>query len=192
MPVTCPVCSYPVPPTSLEAADFTPCPVCGAENLFHVFPACFRTVETGPAAVAAEGEASCFDHPTKRAVTACSRCGRFLCALCSTEFQGQPWCPSCLEAGLLKKKVVDLEGSRILFDSIALMAATLPMLLIWTSVLGAPAALFITFRYWKRPLGIVRKHRWRFLLAALIALAQLAFWVWLVAFLMFSHNKRPL
>ncbi len=190
MPITCPACRFPVPAASLEPADFAPCPVCGAENLYRVFPAQFRVTEAGPGASAAEGEASCFDHPSKRAVAACSQCGRFLCALCSTDFRGELWCPSCLEAGLLKKKVVDLEGSRILFDSIALMAATLPMMLVWTSVLGAPASLFVTIRYWKRPLGLVRKRRWRFILAAVIALAQLAFWVWMIGFFLFSH-KRP-
>ncbi|MCX6621466.1 MAG: hypothetical protein NTY38_10365 [Acidobacteria bacterium] len=160
------------------------------ESLTRVFPARFAAGEVKPSPAAAEGEAACFDHPSKRAAAACSQCGRFLCALCATDFHGEPWCPSCLDAGLRKKKVVELEGSRVLFDSIALMAATLPMLLIWTSVLGAPAALFVTFRYWNRPLGMVRKSRFRFVLAALIALAQLAVWAWLIGYFALAY-KRP-
>ena len=70
--------------------------------------------------VALDGEAACFDHPGKRAVAACHQCGRFVCLLCSVEFGGQVWCPSCVAAGRGQGKPSILEPSRMLYDSIAL------------------------------------------------------------------------
>jgi hypothetical protein len=35
---------------------------------------------------------------------------------------------------------------------------------------------------WKRPLSLVRKRRWRFVVASLIGLAQTGAWLWLIIF----------
>jgi hypothetical protein len=35
---------------------------------------------------------------------------------------------------------------------------------------------------WKRPLSLVRKRRWRFVLAILIGLAETVGWIWLIIF----------
>jgi len=144
-----------------------------------VFPALFRPppppVSADPAL--AEGEASCFHHAAKRAVSACSQCGRFLCALCTVELNGANFCPACLESGASKKKIRNLENYRTLWDSIALGAGAaplvffVPMLYFW--FLTGPLALFVSIRYWNAPLSIVPRYKWRFIVAILLALVQL-------------------
>ena len=131
---------------------------------------------------ALDGEAACFDHPSKRAVAACHQCGRFVCQLCSVEFGDQIWCPACVAAGKGRSKAVYLEPSRMLYDSIAL---TVPLitLLVWPfTIITGPGTIVFSAMTWRRPLSLVRKMRWRFGLAILIGLAQTIGWVWLIIF----------
>jgi len=183
MPVPCNRCNRPLPKWGLSTQPATLCPECGAWSTVRVFPALFYAA-SGPVATeaAAEGEAACFDHPGKRAVAACSRCGRYVCQLCSVEFKGAVWCPSCFAAGEYKAQTVEFENSRTLYDSTALIVALAPLLLWPFTAISAPIALFIALRYWNRPLSLVRRWRWRSLLAAVIALCEIGGWIWGIAY----------
>ena len=144
----------------------------------RTFPALFA----GPQA-AATGEVSL-------AVVTCHQCGRFLCALCRVEFKGQDWCPGCLEASSRKRKQVDFENHRVLYDSVALAVATFPFLMLfWPSLIGAPLALYVSIRYWKAPTSILPRTKVRFLLAIVLALGQLA----LMGFIIYAfiQLRRP-
>ncbi len=166
-----------------------PCPGCGAEIRAHVFPALFRApqaTETGELAVA--GEAGCFFHPDKRAAFTCHLCGRFLCTLCKVDFKGQNWCPGCLESNSRKRKGIDFENHRVLYDSAALAFATLPFLFFfWPSIIGAPVAIYMSIRYWKAPGSILPRTKIRFLVAVLLALGQLA----LMGVLIYTIARLP-
>ncbi|MEI9970976.1 MAG: B-box zinc finger protein [Ignavibacteriota bacterium] len=149
----------------------------------RVFPALFAA-PGAPALpeTALDGEAACFDHPSKRAVAACHQCGRFVCQLCSVEFGGQIWCPACVAAGKGRSKAVYLEPSRTLFDSIAI---TLPLasLIFWPmTLLTGPGTVIFSLMTWKRPLSLVRRSRWRFVLAIAIGLTEMLAWLWLVVY----------
>ncbi len=151
--------------------------------MVHVFPA-LLAAPAAPAIPesALDGEAACFDHPSKRAVAACHLCGRFVCALCSVEFDGQVWCPSCVAAGKGQRQAVYLEPSRTLYDSIAL-AAPLVSLIVWPlTLITGPGTLVFSAMRWKRPLSLVRKSRWRFVVASVIGLAETVGWVWLIVY----------
>src|SRR3954471_15111830 len=99
MPIPCARCDMPLPPWELAQGGTAMCTLCGVENRVRVFPALFAERHAARPEAAEEGEASCFDHPSKRAVAACSQCGRFICQLCSVEFGADIWCPSCVAAG---------------------------------------------------------------------------------------------
>ena len=183
MSVPCNRCNLPLPKWELASQDGALCPECGAYSIVRVFPALFYS-QTGPVTTepAAEGEAACFDHPGKRAVAACGHCGRFVCQLCAVEFKDGIWCPSCFTAGDYSAKTVAFENSRTLYDSIALMAAVAPLLLWPLTAISAPIALFVAVRYWRRPLGLSRRVRWRSALAILMAMGEIAGWVWGTAY----------
>jgi hypothetical protein len=167
----------------LVSADTAACTSCGSRNTVRVFPALFAapSVPAVPES-ALDGEAACYDHPSKRAVAACHRCGRFVCQLCSVEFGDQVWCPSCVAGGKGQSKAVYLEPSRTLYDSIAL-TVPLASLIFWplTIITGAGTVVFSAMT-WKRPLSLVRQRRWRFVLAILIGLAETVGWIWLIIF----------
>jgi hypothetical protein len=187
MPIPCNRCNRPLPKWGLAAQQATLCPECGASSIVRVFPALFYA-PSGPVSTvaAAEGEAACFDHPGKRAVAACSRCGRFVCQLCAVEFKDAVWCPSCFTAGESKAKAksegAGFENSRTLYDSTALIVAVAPLLLWPFTAISGPIAVFMAFRYWNRPLSLVRRWRWRTVLAAAIGLCEVGGWIWLVAY----------
>ena len=134
-----------------------------------------------------EGEASCFYHPTKKAVLPCESCGRFLCAICDVELNGQHLCPGCLASGKKKGKLKQLENRRTLYDSLALAVAVYPMLLVWPSLVGAPIAIYIAIRHWKAPTSVIPRTRWRAVLAIIIALLQIGGWV--AMFVAISHSS---
>src|SRR6185369_12713249 len=96
------------------------CPTCGTRARIELFPAFFRTEVSGQKAenVVVESESSCFYHPQKKAVIPCEGCGRFLCALCDVDLNGQHLCPVCLESGKKKGKLQELSNRRVRYDLI--------------------------------------------------------------------------
>lgn len=180
MAIRCTGCGFPLSNDILEARSLRPCRFCGSETQVSVFPAMFTPPSVPSAAeMAADvGDATCFYHSNKRAAAPCSQCGRFLCALCSIELSGETWCPECIESGRSRKRVVNLENQRTLYDSMALALATWPVLLVYPSLAAAPAALFFSLFYWKKPSGITRKHpKFRFVLAIILSLIQIGLWI---------------
>jgi hypothetical protein len=158
--ICCGECSLPIPAESWNRAG-TRCRGCGQNIEVAVFPAVESTrVGSLPESIEGETEASCFYHPTSRAAVHCDECGRFLCHLCEIQIDGRHICPRCFETGVSY--------------SIALSLATIPALLIWPVLVGAPAAFYVVIRRWRAPGSIVPRTRVRFILAALFALAELA------------------
>jgi hypothetical protein len=140
-----------------------------------VFPAIAGTRGGAlPEAIAGDSEASCFYHPESRAAVPCDRCGRFLCRLCDIEIEGCHLCPACFQSGVSSSKLHTVETRRTMYDSVALALATLPALMIWPMVIGAPATLWVIFRRWRSPGSIVPRSRIRFYLAGFLAVAQIA------------------
>ena len=107
----------------LIRAALSPVPGASTGTIVEIFPAMFHPVgnnSTGEKITSAE-EAACFYHPQKRASVPCDSCGRFLCALCDVELNGQHICPNCLQSGKKKGRLKNLENERVLHDHIALM-----------------------------------------------------------------------
>jgi hypothetical protein len=183
MPVPCARCDSPLPVWELASAGAAVCTSCGSRNTVRVFPSMFAAPGSPALSESAlDGQAACFDHPSKRAVAACHQCGRFVCLLCSVEFGGQVWCPACVAAGKGRGKAVYLEPSRMLFDSIAL-TVPLASLIAWPlTIITGPGTLVFSAMTWKRPLSLVRHSRWRFVLAILVGLAQTIGWIWLIVY----------
>ena len=110
----------------------------------------------------------------------CSFCGRFICALCDIDFGGQHICPTCLAAGKKKGRIKTLENQRTLYDSIALSMAVAPLIFFWLTIISAPITIYLVIRYWKAPTSIVGRTKIRFVVAFLLALAELVGWVLLI------------
>ena len=188
--VACNRCRTPVPPDTWNREGFRPCARCGAAIQVRVFPAFFRGLPSGavPEDLVADGEASCFAHPRKPAVAACETCGRFVCGICEVEIEGRRLCPACVESGRKGGGIATLQNSRVLYDRLALALAVYPVFLIYPSLVAAPAALFVAIRYWKAPRSILGGSRWPSVLAAILALIQIAGWIALAIFLMHSFQ----
>ena len=175
MLVFCPNCNNGLPSRLLRADPVSAtCPACLADLTVEVFPALFRAAAVVEAGTPAEGEASCYEHASKRAVALCSQCGRFLCGLCEVEIGGSVWCPECLGTGGSRPKLAALETSRTLYDSVALALAVWPLFIfVYATIFTAPAALYVAVRYWNAPSSLVPRNKWRQIAAILIALAEL-------------------
>jgi hypothetical protein len=141
-------------------------------NAFHTAPASGAAGET----VRQQGQAECYYHPGKQAVIPCSACGRLLCCLCEIELDGRILCMGCIESGRSNQKIRSLENHRILYSNIALALAVYPALLIFPTLFTGPAAIYVALRYWKAPGSIVKRMRWRSVLAILFGAGQVAAW----------------
>ena len=179
--LTCPKCSAPWPATQYELATLGTCPACAKAVRVIAFPALFRaaTPVVAPADhVLGEGEASCFYHPARRATVPCSACGRFLCALCDVKLGGRNLCPGCVETGRTKGRLTELEPSRTLWDTSALMLAAVPLVLCYpVSLLTAPAAIAVSVIGWKKPSSVIPRGRWRLWLALILSSLQIIGWL---------------
>ncbi len=176
MLIFCPRCNGTLPERFLnQPRNEGVCPTCITRLSISVFPALYRpTAKIDPQSLlTVEGEATCFEHASKRAVAVCHKCGRFLCALCEVQVAGEIWCPSCLLPGANSAPVQALEQRRTLYDSVALALATLPALLVYPPIVTAPISIYLSIRYWKKPSSIVPRGKWRFVAALLFALLEL-------------------
>jgi hypothetical protein len=177
--LNCPGCSAPLAAISWNSLDFVECPVCHKMVRTLVFPALFRTPETGSSGelLREAGEASCFFHPEKRAVVPCGRCGRFLCALCDLDLNGEHLCPSCLEAGRSRGKIQGLDARRTRYDLVAVWLALLPLIFCFPTLLTAPITIYLCVRYWNSPRGLTQRGRLAFVAALVLATAEISFWI---------------
>jgi len=178
----CPKCRVHLGPGMFNLSEFARCPNCNSQLWVEVFNALFRPVTQGAtgAVVMIEGESACFYHERKKAVVVCDACGRFLCALCDCQLNGQHYCPPCLEAGDAKRSIEPLEKSRMLYGRQALILAILPLFI------TGLAALFIAIRRWKAPGSLVAPQRWLMPTALTLAILQTLAFLALFASLFFQ------
>lgn len=182
--IGCPSCQAPLPTAVLGAPGFEDCTSCRTPLRLRLFPAAFRERAAASGAIAAPDDATCFFHPGKRAAVPCDACGRYLCPLCDLELAGQHHCPECAAKRTTDATEDRFARERILWDSLALALAVYPMLLFYFTILTAPAVMFLALRHWRSPRSLVPRTRFRFVLAFVIAAAQLAGWVAMIGFLM--------
>jgi hypothetical protein len=191
MPLPCARCLSPLPAWELAGHDVAVCTHCRSANIVRAFPAALiPRAAPAPAESAAEGEAACFDHPSKRAVAACQQCGRFVCQLCSVEFGAATLCPSCVAAGSGKAKAANLETGRTLYDSIALIAPLISLAFWPATLVAAPGAVVFTFMKWSQPISLVRRNRWRFVVAIIVGLIETGLWIWGVIYMVASLRTK--
>lgn len=190
MPIPCARCNDPLPGWELAGGNDATCTSCGSANQVRVFPAALRREGPVEAASAADGEAACFDHPSKRAVSACRHCGRFVCALCSVEFGTEVWCPTCVVGRAGNAHSANPDTSRVLYDSIAVLTPWLAMILWPITVITGPGTVLFSFLKWREPLSLVRRSHWRFVLAILIGLLQTGAWVAGIGYLIMRTGAR--
>jgi hypothetical protein len=177
----CPKCRTPLDGLEFNKNQLIPCPGCERPLQVEIFPAMFRPPRPPDAGeiLLLEGQATCFYHNNKKAMLPCHACGRFLCALCDCELNGEHFCPACLESGKSKGKIKALDNRRARYDSIALALAVLPLITIvfwFVTIFTAPMALFIAIRYWNAPRSIIHHTRIRYVLALIVAAIQIAAW----------------
>ncbi|HEV2695951.1 MAG TPA: hypothetical protein VG347_23895 [Verrucomicrobiae bacterium] len=188
-PIACPKCKAVLGAEFFNQPVWLPCPSCASGLRVAVFPALFREEKTVAAErIMTEGEASCFYHPEKKAAVVCESCGRFVCALCDMDFNGQHLCPACLESGGKKGKIAKLQNTRTRHDRIAIALAVLPMLIFYFTIVSAPAALFYSIWHWKSPGSIVPNWR-RLNLVIAIIIASLEITGWVVFFTWLAIKK---
>lgn len=180
--ITCTKCHRPLPSELFDTPDMTNCPHCGIALKVEVFPAFFKTIAPGRSGqtLVMDSESSCFYHPRKKAVIPCDMCGRFLCALCDVELNGQHLCPNCLETGKTKGKLKSLQNHRTLYDAIALRLAIYPLLIFWLTIITAPITLFVAIRYWNASSSIIPRTKVRSIIAIILASLQIIGWGFLI------------
>lgn len=172
--ISCPRCKTELDPPVYNTGGLSDCPKCKYNLRVDVYPAYKRSLKAQSGVLLnSSSEAGCFAHPQNKADLVCGRCGRFMCALCDIELNGEHLCPTCLEKGAAQGRIGGLENRRICHDRIALYVAFWSNLFYFLIPIAAPAVLFMTIRYWKSPLSLVSTTRIRFLLASGIASFQL-------------------
>lgn len=173
--LSCPSCKRGHGALSWHDTAHGSCMYCRSDFELIPFPALTRERAVAkPQAVVVGGDATCFFHAENQADQVCDACGRFVCTVCAIPFTGGLFCPSCLSAQRQKDAGIP---NRLVFSSMALGLAFLPILFWPMTLLTAPAALGLVLYGWRKPGSLVYgRGRFKLVLAALLALAQIVGW----------------
>jgi len=178
----CASCRLEVDPRFVNGATPFECGYCGKKIGIYAFPALVRPpVETSTASLVISSESACFYHADKQATVVCDGCGRFLCGLCDVEFDGRHLCSPCLERAHDPGAEKSNAGTRyVYYDTLALVYAILGFLFFIGAIVLGPMALFTVVRRWNHPRSVLPRSKWRFVLAAVLGVGQIAIWIFLV------------
>lgn len=188
--LTCRRCGAGLDPHWVNEIDAGECPQCGYAFRRLIFPALLAAPPETSAGemIVADAESSCFYHPSKRAETVCDHCGRFVCGLCDIPLTGGHFCPVCVEQGHTTAVGRGRQQERgrgepeiTHYDTIALDVSFWPIFTFFFTLFTAPIALYLALRYWRTPQGILKRGRWRAVLAIVLSVVQIGFWVLLFA-----------
>ncbi len=176
--ISCPGCQAAVPANSTYQAVVTRCSACKLSMEITAFPSLDNEQISQHAESLLTGDDSaCFHHSGKKAVVACDFCGCFLCNLCDVKIGKQHLCPNCLAKGKDKSKASEIIRGYTMYDSIAYWLSLAPFLIFFlVTIITAPITLGYIWIHRKRPLGLVRKSRWRFWVAGIMAVLQIIAW----------------
>lgn len=199
--VKCTSCGGGIPETLFRYGDSAPCPVCKRMIRAWRLPALYKSAEITPPPLPevppAPGEATCFYNPSRRATKGCDHCGVFISDAWAAQWGTQTVCLKCLEELHAKNSDTRFEARRILWDNIALGFSVGPwivamvllltlvlypfaIMVVFLTLLTAPAAIFIALRYWNSPRSLVPRGRARLVWATLLGAFQLVAWVMLI------------
>ena len=172
----CIFCNQELPPTALQSATETTCPGCRRHSRVLVFPAIHGT--SPPArdeTIPEEGAVVCFYNPNRVATDECFHCGVLMSRPWAAVWGLKTVCLKCLEHLRTQGRDRQFQGTLVLWDTIALRVALLPVTIIfwWAVFVSAPAALFLAIRHWNSPRSMVSPGRWKLGLAATLASLQI-------------------
>jgi len=148
----------------------------GAAHDIRLFPAAIRKKKTIQTEVVLEGgQSTCFFHSKLPATALCDVSGRMICDLCKTEYEGKIVSFEALQSLVSKGSKNQRKRGRRKWDDIALALAIIPILAGPLVVVTAPFALGICLFKWREgPTSVLRNNRWRYVVAAIFAILQIA------------------
>lgn len=152
----------------------------GAAHHVWIHPAIFRQKNAvSPEALVEEGQSTCFFHPKNPATSICSISGRMICELCTTEWEGEKVSFEALQTTIKKGPQKAQHSGWIKWDDVALSLAVFPLILWFITIVTAPIALGICLWFWRKGVtSPVRSSRWRYVVAGLLSILQIGFWLW--------------
>ncbi len=162
------------------------CTRCRLPAEILLFSAFYREDENRHAVLQAlTGDATCFNHPERQALSVCDNCGRLLCGVCSIAFNERTLCAACLhrEQAQAERDGKGFNARRSRFDQMALTAIVVSVFVWPLSFVTASYALYLSVRHWRTPLSLLPYSRWRFVVASLMAIGILAGWAVAIFFI---------
>lgn len=170
----CPKCRVPL--SGIGEAGTGACTACATVLEFVLFPARHRAKPVARAVRSMDGDATCFFHAQNQAASVCDGCGRYVCAVCEIPSEdSRRLCPPCVSAG--RRKVIQKADEIIVYDSMSLTLALLPVLMWPFTLVTAPTALVLAIYGWKKPRSLVRPGSGRLIAAMVIATLQICGWI---------------
>lgn len=188
--VKCPNCTYPLDAELYnQTTDLIECNSCHSKITVQALPALYRKVVKSAEGLKAQlDDAVCFYHAKKKAEQLCNDCGRFLCGLCTLPIGEELLCSSCLE--LRRKQEFgqhQLKPRQMRYDKLAIGLTIIPLIIYFPiTIITAPAALFISIRFWRKKLEFAPGMRGRMVFSLIFSSLLIIGWIFLISFMIWG------
>jgi hypothetical protein len=205
--VRCASCYAMIPDRLFREGGVIDCPACARRTRSILLPSLYKAAVSPtppkPPEPPGEGETACFYDPARKATQACDHCGVFVSDAWAAKWGTQTVCLKCLDQLRSKTKDQRYEGSRTLWDNVALGSAVGPYVIalmlsltffglflavipLMFTLVAAPIAIFVALRFWSAPRSLVPRGPLRLILA--LVFSGLTLTAWVIGFVMLVES----
>ncbi len=168
----CLKCEKNIPSESVDNGNII-CPNCNAKFLCTLFPAYSQNISKGINAdnLDSANDASCYYHSDKVAVSACAKCGVYICALCDIRITEEHLCPKCFNKN--KNDITLLQMQTTMYDEIAFNIVAISMLIWPLMFITAPCMIIYSiwnFKHFNYP---YKRSKFRIYFALIVSILQI-------------------
>lgn len=159
--IPCPSCGVTISLKDYFGRENFTCRACKKESVIEYFPALFKPFEKGQVSevILEDIEASCYHHQNKKAVSSCSVCGIYVCALCEISKGDKKVCNNCFNQSLNNDNRDELTRNYVQYSSIASTILVVSIFIWFFSIVTAPIVLIYSLMHLNKNEGFFRGVR---------------------------------
>ncbi|PCJ63048.1 MAG: hypothetical protein COA79_02740 [Planctomycetota bacterium] len=174
--IKCISCKSRISLTDIIDSTLVNCRRCGSKLEINYFPSLFTSLNKGEkaAAILSDEEASCFNHPEKKASALCSSCGIYICNLCELNIHDKHFCPNCFNNNTTEKEINPFIKNPVLYSNVAISIVIIGFLTGVGFFATGPYVVYYGYKHFKKEESLIKgRSPIKFGIAIFLAIVQI-------------------